>query len=508
MSSAEFSIHLVKNSMIDKPDARFQEIMGWREVDVFRQPLSFLFPADAHGRVDRLLESGGAMLGNIIFPHVPLRVKKGGYINFDMRLVHIADGDRRLDFYRPGKAENNAVAAEKPTDMHSFFNFVEELLNSPYDGDMGLTMVSVEALREDSALSNADKAKARSEIVTELQSKAIGGNVGILDDASYGLITMGDFDESAFSQELEKVASRLDLPAGALAPSTANIEIDDRNVAPQQLRQALGHARGVFLGEIDAEDADKLTGVIDGIEHNRNLIESAVKTYNYRVSARLISDAIADVSVAQLQQGKVNLEGKIRSPNEIIVMADHPDISLSHDMAQLEDLVRMRVRRTDHDRKKPDFYELCRSTLIQESFFEQLAALLEKHEEESAYMGFRVIGMPPIKRGGVHWDCLNRLAALGHPIWIDRFGDAVVAPEAFGCLEGGFIELQSSMMRKLSGHFDGTELMSKLIETWRSMNVGVLSVDLPDYKIKTLSYELGIHIIVEDSAEQLEKLAS
>ena len=502
MDAAEFSIHLVKNSLIDKPDARFHAIMGWREVDVFRQPLSFLFPADAHDRVDRLLEGASGVLDNIIFPHVPLRVKKGGYINFDMRMLQIADGERRLDFFRPGGARNATENAGPPTDMYSFFNFVEELLNSPYDGDVGLTMVSVGALREDSALSETDKETARSEIVAGLQSKAIGGSLGVLDEASYGLVTAGDFDEYAFDEELKNVAIRLNLPVETFAANTANIEIDDRNLPSETLQQALGHARGIFLGEIEAEgELGKLSGVVDGIQHNRKLIEKALKRFHYRTSPRLISDAIADVSIAQLQQGKVNLEGHIRSPNELIVMADHPDISLLHDMAQLEDLVRMRVRRAEHERKKPDFYELCRSTLIQEAFFGGVGDILNKHGEEACHLGFRVQGMPPIKRGGLHWDCLNRLAELGHPIWIDRFGDAVIAPEAFKRLEGGYIELQAGMMRKLSGHFDGKDLMAKLIATWNQMHIGVLALDLPDYKMKTLAHELGIHIVVEDAPE-------
>ena len=67
MDSVEFSLYLVKNSLIDRADDRFKTIMQWKDVDLFRQPLSFLFPADAHGRVDRLLESRSQLFKDIVF---------------------------------------------------------------------------------------------------------------------------------------------------------------------------------------------------------------------------------------------------------------------------------------------------------------------------------------------------------------------------------------------------------------------------------------------------------
>lgn len=508
MDRVEFSLYLVKNSLIDKADDRFKTIMRWKDVDLFRQPLSFLFPADAHGRVDRLLESKSPLFKDIVFPRVPIRVKTGGYVNFDMKMNELADGNRRLDFYKPGKADDEPTGdPQPPTDMYSFFNFVEELLSTPYDGDMGLTMVSVDGLRDGSDLSADQKKAARAEIETELQAKAIGGQLGKLDEASYGLITKGDFDEAAFEREVAIVAEKLNIAQDALSARSANVAIDDKDMPADKLKQALGHSRGVFLGEIEDEKGLKtLSGVVDGIDHNRRLIEDALKRYQYRTSARLVTDNVATVSLSSLQQGKINLEGKIRLPDEILVMADHPDLALAHDMAQLGDLIRMRSMKSDDPAAALDFYEVCRSTMIQASFMDQLAVLMREYDMAPARLGFRVRGLPPVKRGGLHWEAVNKLAAAGHPIWIDRFGDAVVAPQALGCVKHGYIELPPTLLKTLAGHFDGKELMTKLIATWRALDVTVVSADLPDYELKTMAQELGIHVSVEDAPEMMEKL--
>lgn len=510
VSKPEFSLFLVKNSYIDKADDRFKTIMRWKDVDLFRQPLSFLFPADAHDRVERLLDRDDVSLfGNVVFPQVPLRVKTGGYINFDMKVTEKSGGARQLDFFKPGRADpqsrESGGASEPAADMYSFFNFVEDLLASPFDGDLDLTMVSMEALREsDHSLTDAEKDAAREEFEAGLQRHAVGGKVGKLDEASYGLLTSTGFDEEAFELEMQNVATRLNIPAEKLALKSANMEIDDRDVAPEKLHQALHQARGVFVGEIEDEHGiGKLTGVIDGIEHNRKLIQEALKRYRYRVSPRNVADNLASVSIAVLQQGKVNLEGQIRRPDEIIVLADHPDISIEHDLAQLEDLIRMRVKKPATEREKPDYYELCRSTMIQERFAEELTSMLDRHGEVPERVGFRIKGMPPVRRGGLHWDALNALAAKGHPVWIDRFGDAVVAPEALACLKGGMIEMPPPLMKKLAGHFDGKELMTQLVTTWQAMNVRVVSADLPDYELKTLAQELGITVAVEDAPEAM-----
>ncbi len=509
MDTVEFSLYLVKNSLIDKADDRFKAIMRWKDVDLFRQPLSFLFPADAHGRVDRLMESQSKIFENIIFPRVPIRVKTGGYVNFDMKLNEQPDGRRRLDFYKPGNADDPSQDthqnAQPPTDMYSFFNFVEELLNSPYDGGMGLTMVSVDGLRSAGDMSDAEKKSARHDIERELQSKAIGGQVGKLDEASYGLITKGDFDEADFEREIALVAAKLNLDPGALAARSANVEIDETDMPAEKLKQALGQSRGVFLGEIEADQGlTTLSAVIDGIDHNRRLIEEALKKYQYRTSARAVTDNVATTCLSQLQQGKVNFEGKIRQPDEILVMADHPDLAISHDLAQLKDLIRLRAKKPAPDQQKPDFYELNRSSMIQNAFAVELENILLQYRVSPSDVGFRVRGMPPVKRGGLYWEMLNILSKKGHPIWLDRFGDAVVAPEALGCLKHGYVELPPGLLKTLAKHFDGKDLMRKLITTWRGLDVQIVSADLPDYDLKTMAQELGIHVSVEDAPEMVE----
>jgi len=505
VDTVEFSLYLVKNSLIDKADDRFKRIMRWSDVDLFRQPLSFLFPADAHGRVDRLLESRSKLFENIVFPRVPIRVKTGGYINFDMKMNDLADGQRRLDFFKPGNGETVAASDDPPVDMYSFYNFVEDLLHSPYDGDMGLTMVSVDGLRDGGALSDSERTAARAEIEEGLRAKAIGGKLGKLDEASYGLITRGDFDEADFEREMAVVADKLNLDPQDLGARSANVEIDDRDMAPETLKQALNQSRGIFLGEIE-DDAglSSLSNIVSGIEHNRRLIKDALRNYHYRTSERLVTDNIATSSISVLQQGKVNLEGKIRMPDEIIVMADHPDLALEHDLAQLEDMLRVAGQKAEPERRL-EFYEVCRSSCIQERFFDRLEELVVQYALQCDKIGFRIKGLPPVKRGGLHWDAVNRLAGLGHPVWIDRFGDAVVSADGLECLKHGYIELPPSLMRTLAGHFEGKDLMSKLIETWRGLDVTVVAADLPDYELKTLAQELGVTVTVEDSPELSEQ---
>ncbi|MCK0068932.1 hypothetical protein [Kordiimonas laminariae] len=498
MGAVEFSLFLVKNSLISEADDRFKTIMRWSDTDLFRRPLSFLFPADASDRLGKLLEKDSSTLSDVLFPRVPLRVKTGGYINFDMKMEQTGPEERRLDFYKPSNIKHTDEPKQPAADMHSFFNFVEELLASPYEGDMELTMVSVDALKDTSKLTQTDKKAAREQIEQELQTKAIGGKVGKLDEASYGLITSGDWSETAFHKEMLTVAEKLNLPPDTFVPKTSNIELDDRDIPADKLHKALNHSRSVFLGEIEPSEAsEKLSGVVDGIEHNRNLILNALNRYKYQLTPRDMMDTNASSMVGLLQQGKVNLEGQIRLPEEILVMADHPDISLQHDLAQLEDLIRMRSKKLENDKRTPEFYELCRSTLIQERFHLELAFIMEKYEEPTNSIGFRVKGIPPVKMGGPHWDALRHLRNLGHPIWIDRFSDAVMAQDALGCLRYGFVEVPTALIRRLSDHPEGNDLLTQLVNTWSSLQVGVVSADIED-QLKPTARDLGIRIMVTD----------
>lgn len=509
MSATEFSIFLVSKGLIDRSNSKFKSIMGWQDEELFHKPFSTLIPPDAHGRLDKLLEQDEGLLAQVTFPRIPLRVKSGGFINFDMKIEIRDGGERRLDFFKPGQADGASDGPSEgddgATDTEGFFDFVEALLASPYDGDIEVTMVSVEALRAKAGagLSEADKEAVGKEIEAKLQGMAVGGKVGKLDEASYGLVTAGDFDEEAFQAELGEVAKRLNIAADALSAESANIKVDDRDIDPDKLRQALSHSRGVFVGELagDVEEFASLSDVLDGIEHNRKLVADALDEHKFLSSPRLVMDNLKTISIGNLQQGMVNLEGRIQSPDSLIVMADHPDISLRHDLLQLERLIKIRVGKSLYEREKADYYELCRSTMIQPAFVKDLGALMKKLGEEPANVGFRVKGLPPVKVGGPHWDALNQMSKAGHPLWIDRFGDAVIDPGAFGCLNDGYIEMPVDMMRKLATHPDGEELMTKLITTWEAMNVRVIAADLPTYELKTLAQKLGITCSLEDPIE-------
>lgn len=504
MSSEAFIIKLNKAGKIAPDDKRIAQILRWENIDLFMQPLSFIFPPDAHGRVDALFESTGNF-EDVIFPKVPLRYKPGGYINFDMKIFRHDDETSRLEFYKPGSIENAEVAT---ADMYSFFNFVGELLNSPLEGNIAVNMIEVEGLKAGSDISPADQEILRDKVEGELKQKAVGGKIGKLDEASYGLLSGGDFDEVAFEKELEAAASKLNISPEVLGVRSAKVKIDDREIDPATLKMALSHSRSIFLGEIDSDDElDNLSDVISGIQHNCNLVNDAIKKFQFMVISRQVNDITKSESRAVLQQGKVNIDGRLTLPGKLIVLYDHPDIAYAHDMAQLDEMLRVikfAIKSnpdTHYNDGKLDYYELCRSTLLNVHFINDLSAILKKHEQATSMLGFRILEMPPSKKGGAHWDTMRKLDGLGHSLWIDRFGDAVIDDSLMKLLHNGYVEMPLQVMKKLSGHFDGKDMMSQLVGTWREKGVGVVAADLPDIKMKQLAHDIGIRHNLEDAPE-------
>ena len=504
MGSEAFIIKLNKAGKIAPDDKRIAEILRWQNIDLFMQPLSFIFPPDAHGRVDSLFENTGNFK-DVVFPKVPLRFKPGGYINFDMKIFEHEDGTSRLEFYKPGIVENADVAT---ADMYSFFNFVGELLNSPLEGDIAVNMIEVEGLKAGSGLSDDEQTALRGKVESELKKKAVGGKVGKLDEASYGLLSGGDFDEVAFEKELEAAAVKLNISPDSLGIRAAKVKIDDREIDPATLKMALSHSRSIFLGEIDSDDElDNLSDVISGIQHNCNLVNDAIKKFQFMVISRQINDITKSESRAVLQQGKVNIDGRLTLPGKLIVMYDHPDIAYSHDMAQIDEMLRVikfAIKSNPdvhYNDGKLDYYELCRSTLLNDKFIPDLTALMKKHEQPTSMLGFRILEMPPSKKGGVHWDTMRKLDALDHSLWIDRFGDAVIDDSLMKLLHSGYVEMPLQVMKKLAGHFDGKDMMSQLVDTWRDKGVGVVAADLPDIKMKQLAHDIGIKLNLDDAPE-------
>ncbi len=497
--SAEFYVHITDTGLIDPKDDRLGKILGWDNYDIFRQPLSFLFPADAHDRIDRLFTSGKNLEG-ILFPRVPLRYKPSGYINFDMTVTSAGNGTWHLDFFKVGKGVLSDQEEKEVTDMYTFFNFVESVLDSPYEGDLDVTMISVEGLKDDSGLSNEERSKVRAKVESQLKDIAIGGQIGQLDDASYGLLTGGDFDEESFEKELQTAAEKLNISPNKLGLRSANIEVDDRAMDPEDLKKALNQSKSAFLGEIDSDDVGgKLSVIVSGIEHHISLIKEALNTYQYRTSQRSIRDTKNGALHAVLHQGRVGIDERFRFPDELIVMTDHADLAYEHDMTQLDEMLRLIA----FNAKGRDevlgtiYYEFCRSTILGSNFINDVQACLAKHKIQSSVLGIRLRGMPPLKRGGLHWQQVDKLCEAGHPMWLDRFGDAIIDDHLADILVGGVIEIPPALIRKLSRHFDGKELMAKLVSTWGARKVAVVSADIEEIKLKEVANEIGIALQLE-----------
>lgn len=500
---AEFYIHVTDN-MLDPQDQRLSRVLGWKDFDLFRQPVEFLFPPDAHGRIGKLFSSDRP-LEQVVFPKVPLRYHAGGYINFDMTLSKTTDGDWRLDFFKPdtgttaqeGQQGADTVATQ---DMSGFFNFVQDILESPFDGDIDMSFVEVAGLRQESDLSDENRRSLRENVEKELKSQAVGGRIGKIDNATYGFLTTGEFEEEAFEEELRGAAEKLGIASEDLGVRSRQIAIDEKDLSREQMTQALGQAAKSFTGEIeDDPTATRLSAVISGLEHHLNLIKSALRQYDFRAGKRLIFRAQDNQRTAILVEGKVGIDGHYRRPDELVNMVDHADLALDHDLAQLEDIIRLQGMDARKAIAKgqsvvPIYYNLCRACLLSPDFISRLSALIKGAGLTPDQIGLRLKGLPPIKRGGPHWDCITQLKTLGFRIWVDRFGDAVSGDKLTNLLEFGMIEMPQILLKKLVHHYDGKDLIKNLVSVWQAKNVTVVSADFTEEKWKRQSLDAGIGI--------------
>lgn len=505
MQEPEFTIHVTDQTLLAPRDERITRVLGWKEFDLFRQPVEFLFPPDAHGRMQKLFTSK-RKLDSIIFPKVPLRYHAGGYINFDMSIDYLDAGEWRLNFYKSGLTSHterppNALSAKDALpaqDMVNFFDFVQDVLESPFDGDMDMAMVEVSGLKEDSTLDEAKKADLRQEVESELKKQAMGGRIGKVDTATYSLLTSGGFEEEDFEAEMISAAKAMGLSAEDVGIRSQSVTIDDRTMPAEQVKQALGQVAKAFTGEVEpVEGATTLSAVVTGIQHHRNLINKALGSYAFRAGKRLVSFAATGERFTLLYEGKVSIDSTLRRPDSLINMIDHADLALKHDVAQLDEILRLKA----HNKKEKDvlvFYDLCRASLLSPSFHVDILDKAKKAGLSPETIGFRVLGMPPIKRGGAYWEKLFKLKEAGFRLWVDRFGDAVIDDKLADLVSGGVIEMPQALLKKLSDHYDGKELIQRLVKVWTGQSVWVVSQDYSEEKWKRRSIEAGIEVYLSD----------
>ena len=283
----EFCITLYPDGRIRKMEEAATRILGWKAEDVFGLAFSTLLPLDAQNRMDVLWEKG-AELDGVTMPRVPLRHKSGnGYINFDIEVASSKE-TVNLRVFKPARNTEKEPAPE-PEDTEAFFAFVESVVNGDAAGASDLAMVNMQGLADGSM--DAEKAaEVRAGVEQTLRQKAVGGKIGKLDETAYAFLTEDKLDREELEQDIKKTTKRLEVNAAELGLVTQGLEVDQKDIDPKVLRNALNHARGVFLGEIEGREEHTLTDMINGIEHHRRLIQTALKEHGFRTTGREIRD--------------------------------------------------------------------------------------------------------------------------------------------------------------------------------------------------------------------------
>ena len=501
----EFWITLYPDGRIRRADKAITRILGWRPEQIFGLPLSHLLPFDAQSRMELLWENDG-FLNGLTLPKVPLRHANGaGYINFDMQVsVDEASGDRRLDVFKPAQESAAEEPMEEPLGTEEFFDFVDSVVRGEGDGAKDLAMVDVAGLREGglgAKLGAEKEAALTAGIEAAIRDKALDGKVGKIDEAAYAFLTEDSFDREELERELAAAAKQLQVNADDLGLKTKGLEIDQRDLDSDTLKQALNHARGVFLGEIDGRDDQTLSDVIDGVEHHRRLIRDALDAHKHRTTPREVRDGRTNVRLAVLHQPKVLIDNRIRFADELIVLRDHPDLAAKHDLTIFAEFLRLRTLAEDKERRVPGMFELCFVNLKNAEYISEIIDLFRSKKIRPGEIGFRIRLMPSLRGGGAAWDGFRRLARAGFPLWIDRFGDVVTDEDLMHQVTGGMVELSARTLDRIAAHPEGKALTIRLIETWRRKGVTLLSADLVKYERKELAQKLGLTVALADPVD-------
>ncbi len=495
--SPEFCLTLYPDGRIRKMEDAMTRILGWKAEDVFGLAFSTLLPLDAQNRMDMLWEKA-AELDGVTMPRVPLRHQSGnGYINFDIGIAADADAIA-LTVFKPAKTAAKEPVPE-PEDTEAFFAFVESVVNGGEAGAAGLAMVNMPGLVDGSV--SADKAaELRAGIEDTLRQKAVGGKIGRLDDAAYAFLTEDKFDQEELEKDIAKTTKRLEVNAAELGLVTQGLEVDQKNIDPKVLRNALNHARGVFLGEVEGREEHTLTDMINGIEHHRRLILSALKEHGFRTTPREIRDGRTNTQIGVLHQPKMIIDTKIRFAGDLIVLRDHADVAAEHDLTIFTEFLRLFSLQEDEKRaRRPRaFFELCVVNLADAGFIGKLLTLTSQYAQDARGLGFRIRHLPSLRAGGAAWQGLDRLVEAGFFAWIDRFADVVTDEGLMQKVQGGMVEVSAKFLDRIAGHPDGRGLTMQLIDVWQSKGVTLLSADLETDERKLLAHELGLYIALAD----------
>lgn len=468
-------------------DAR--AIVGRLDEEICAKPLYDLFNDEDKAVIKAALKDASAgkkaKLSGVL-----VRVEGTHQPRFDIS-IESGGGEKFYVFFIMAAGE---VAPVKTESKEQFLASVAEQSGAANDAPAGrMVMVDFAGLRSAELLSNLGEdgvVKLRAGLEQALSGASADGQIGQLDESSYGVLSASDEKDEDVLNAAVAAADALGVDAEALGARVESIALDGEETDPDALNQQLSHVCNKFEQTVQSGDAfglKKLSKVAVEIDEAVKFVEMALESGGITVTSREVRRLQSGDVAFQMVQGALIVGEQTIPVERLLVLADHPALCARYDSAVIEAAAKAFP-------KAMIVVDIGLPTL--ESG--EAARIGAEQSLKGRFLGFRPKGIDINAKRSRAMHQADQILKAGSSVWFSNFSTAIAKSRQ---LRGAYVEIAASFLSDIIAEPERNTLMSGLLKVWQEVDVNLVAVDLDTDELRSFAHQLGVAYGVGEAAD-------
>lgn len=475
-------------------DAR--AIVGREDKEICANPLYDLFNEEDKATIKAALGDASAgkkakLLG------VPVRVEGTHQPRFDIS-IESGGPEKFYVFFIMAAGE---VAPVKPESKEHFLASIAKQSGAANDAPAGqMVMVEFAGLRSPEVISELGEdgvVKLRTGLEHALAGASEDGQIGQLDESSYGVLGASDGNPEDVLNAAVAAADALGVDAEALGARVESIALDGEETDPDALNQQLSHVCNKFEQTAQSGGTfglDKLSKVAVEIDEAVKFVEMALERGDITVMSREVRRLQSGDVAFLMMRGALVLGEQTIPVERLLVLADHPALCTRYDSAIIE-------AAAEAFPKAMIVVDIGLPTLDSG----EAARIGAEHSLKGRFLGFRPEGIDINAKRSRSMHEVDQLLKAGFSVWFTNFSAAIAKSRE---LRGAYVEIAASFLRDIIAAPERNTLMSGLLKVWQEVDVNLVAINLDTDELRSFAHQLGIAYGVGDAADPTAEVST
>lgn len=381
-------------------------------------------------------------------------------------------------------------------DKNNFLYAAQDAINASKSmgQDVDITFLDLNASSMDKYRYGDERWEAmKEEIAKMLKSRSVDGQTAAeVSDGRYSVIHDSGFDAEVLFDQVQQIAKDKDPTGGGLDVFFKSIEASSDGLSGKETTRALLYTINEFERKGDSLSVDDLNGAFkDYMSENAEKIkefENFIKNLDFKLHFQ----PIVDLHKMEASHYEMLCRFSDGDTLEWIMFGEDIGMASEFDIAVCERAIKY-ISRVPPGTKTRFAINLSGQSIEDENFFNDLKALLEKHDNIAERIIFEITESSDIQNLELVNGFIQELQSHGYRIALDDFGAGSASFRYLQNLNVDYVKIDGQYIRKILTSQRDLAMVKNLTQMCLDLNIKVIAEFVENMEEAKLLRDIGVH---------------